>query len=1214
MPDNIERTIYKLELDGEGYISGVNAITASTAKLTAEQERTNKTLQTNEAALKSNSDRLAKAKKDLEDYAGTNARYRKQLEGDVKSAEKDQAKLTELVNGNRQAYEKATKAATDFANASARATELQQQAGGGKIPGPTVIPTVIPQVGAGLQDALKNISLGDLPESLNKVIPEFEALRTVIAEAKARMNELNAEDEEFKQLAPIVKQGEEALKLYDDATKSTAGSQQSLRAQLRQSKEELVRLEQAGKGASAEYLELEKRTAKLTDEFADQQQRIRILASDTKLLDFGKGAITAATSAFQVYTSISILAGDESAELQKKTMQLFAAMQLLQSLEQLSNLTRREGVLATLAQSGAQSVYTAVVGASTGALKAFRLALLGTGILAAVVAIGYLVVKYNQMKEAAAKANAESKLLNDVREKAIEGYAKEVSQLEVLRIKLSTLSTPQNERIRLAKEYNKTADESAKIDLKQINAIDLLNAAIDRQIEKIKERALAQAAANLAEEKANVLLKAEQKVIELAPKFNLNLPEIDRQIKNVQASIDDLSFKEWTKENVELTKHLQELRGALLDVKSANEDFNRTANLAATVGPKCPDGYHWDPKTNQCIKDNTTPTKSAAENVFEQERQKQRERLAELLRKSVEDEKTIRAQFEEQLKAEVIRINNLLRDKKLTTTQSQTLKLEAANINTVELDKALKDYQKKVADARKKIDDELKDLQNKAVQDSISLLQDEFERRRKIIDFNEQKEIADAKENTDDRLKALDLDRLLIGEENYQRDRLDIITIGEQNVNNIIARFSSERGDLAFDIFKDTLANVENYIQFTDLQISEAANREIQNLSERFLSGEIGFERYQKELTKIQKKSELERKQSALDTERDELRILENTIATSQKLQIKQLEELIKKRDELRAKISSDQTSIDTTTNTDTNDESKKKAEEVVKYAEVIGQLTDSVIQFWQKANEAEQKALDRSIELQEKRVTAAQRIAERGNAQYLKEEEDRLNELNVKRENAARKQLGIDAALQASQLLVAITGAIAKIATPGIGIAETIGAIAVIVGSLATGYGLVKSLQGNQPKLAEGTTFVSRGRNPKGKDTIPAWLNEGEAVIPAEKNNQYKKSIEAIYHGKVPAKTLNTFVEHYVSGKIKPVPLPNYSKFRDVAEMHVSHDGKVAGLIHEQNRKIDEGNDLQRQTLRALKSMGVNVNMDKTGIAVSVMEVIDEISLDRKK
>lgn len=288
----------------------------------------------------------------------------------------------------------------------------------------------------------------------------------------------------------------------------------------------------------------------------------------------------------------------------------------------------------------------------------------------------------------------------------------------------------------------------------------------------------------------------------------------------------------------------------------------------------------------------------------------------------------------------------------------------------------------------------------------------------------------------------------------------------------------------------------------------------------------------------------------------------------------------------------------------------KKKRDEISSYATQIGNLAASVVQFWQLENEAEAKALDKSIELQEKRVDAAIRIAERGNAEYLKAEEDRLTELNVARENAARKQLAIDAALQASQILVGITGAIAKIATPGIGTVEVIAAIATIVGALATGYGLVRDLQGNQPKLYEGTKYLDRDGHPKGRDTIPAYLNEGEAVIPTDKNKKYHPAVSAIYDGTIPAEDMNNFVRNY--HKLKPIPQPNYDRIKEVAELKIGQDGRMSVLLSEQNKKIDEHINLQRQMLRAMNKMSVSATIDRNGVAIMVNEYIEQIARDK--
>jgi hypothetical protein len=1238
MPDTVEKTIYKLEIDDAGYIKGVESMAASTKKLVDEQNKANKTLQTNEAALKANGEFLQKAKKDLDEYTGTNERYRKQLEKSVKDAQADQVKLTALVSENRKKYDEATAAAQRFVAVAARATELQQQTTGGKIPTgpPPGIQTPIPDF--------------NLKAAIPQTKEEFDQLALAIANAELHLETLNEESEEFKALKPVVDQAKVALGQYNEIVDDTGKKTVSLRTQIRLNKEELVKLEEAGKGATKEYIELEKQTAKLTDQYADQQQRIRILASDTKLLDFGKGAITAATSAFQGYTAVSILAGGQSEALQKKTMELFAAMQLLQSLEQLSNLTRREGVLGTLAASGAQTAYTAVVGASTGALKAFRLALATSGILAAVGAIGFLVVKYREMTDAAAEASREQKLIGEVNEKAVEGYSKEVAKLDILKIKLNDLTISQSKRLAAAKEYNKTAEESNKLDLKQIDNIDLVNKAIDRQIEKLKERAIARAAEVVIAEKAEAFFKAQVNLETNFPEFSdkaisdlennakriidarrsvvgidektkidtkellsfadVPISEINRLSENqdkFKILLDDqtrskLAFIAGQKKLIEEARAGERVSApglvtAQKDIIDAKEDFDKALQA---VGGLIDINDLFDIKTGG--------NKTKVENVFVRTLRELLTRLRAASKTEFQSVDIIQQEFTDKLFDEIDKIDELVAKKQLTAKQGNFLTKILEKILGKESDKAVKDFSKKLKDAIDKINNELFDIQNKASLDSLNLLQDEFDRRAKLIDLNEKKEIEDNRRATQDRLDALELDKLLIGEKAYQDAKAVIIQTGEQNALNITAKFAQERQDLAADSFRKTLDAFGQGLNTGLVLRDEELAKRIRATSDKFLAGKISYEKFEKDITKIQKEEEALRRDITLANQRAELAALDRQIAAIKDKRSKEYKDLIKLRQDLSATISANEKE-DAIKDAEA-DPNSRKLNTLSAYVDATAKLADSVVQFWQKANEAESKSLDQSISLQEKRVDAAQKIAARGNAEYLKQEEDRLTELNVKREAAARKQLGIDAALQASQVLVGITGAISKIASSPFG-AETIAEIAIIVGALATGFGIVKSLQGNQPKLAKGDPYVKRNGAPSGVDTIPAWLNEGEAVTSAEKNKQYHPTIRAIHDGSIPAEHLNNFVKTY--HKIKQVPQPNYERIKDATDMHITSDGRLAIAISEQNRLIMENTDVQRSVLRQIKNMGVNVSLDKNGFAVTQMEVIDQMKKDKK-
>ncbi len=298
------------------------------------------------------------------------------------------------------------------------------------------------------------------------------------------------------------------------------------------------------------------------------------------------------------------------------------------------------------------------------------------------------------------------------------------------------------------------------------------------------------------------------------------------------------------------------------------------------------------------------------------------------------------------------------------------------------------------------------------------------------------------------------------------------------------------------------------------------------------MGGKISFEKFKEDTEKFTQQQDILERQNTINSNKKRIAGLTLGLIAERDVTSKTYKAIKKERDDLIVQTSKDEIALAETQVGNQQKNQQTKLDQINAYAQAIGNVATSVIGFWQAANEAEAAALDRSIALQQRRVDEALRIADKGNAQYLKAEKDRLKELEVEREASARRQLGVNAALQASQILVAITGAIAKLATSPLGTAQVFAEIAVIVGALATGYGLVKQLQANQPTFAEGTLSVERGRNKPGVDTVPAWLSEGEAVIPVSKNRKYKKAVEAIYHGAVPADEMNEFVQNYATSK----------------------------------------------------------------------------------
>lgn len=165
--------------------------------------------------------------------------------------------------------------------------------------------------------------------------------------------------------------------------------------------------------------------------------------------------------------------------------------------------------------------------------------------------------------------------------------------------------------------------------------------------------------------------------------------------------------------------------------------------------------------------------------------------------------------------------------------------------------------------------------------------------------------------------------------------------------------------------------------------------------------------------------------------------------------------------------------------------------------------------------------AIDKRLDAQQKRVDNAREQANNGNAKFYELEQDRLERLQATREKIAQReeslkrlQIVTNQALAISNSIVAITNAAAQggIAAPVVIATNTI----AILTALATLKGAF-----SQQAFAEGTSYVDSPNAPQGKDTIPAWLDRGERVIPTRLNKKYWSVLEEIQNDTPKARQL---------------------------------------------------------------------------------------------
>jgi hypothetical protein len=190
-----------------------------------------------------------------------------------------------------------------------------------------------------------------------------------------------------------------------DSVGKAAEATKNLKTQLKELKAELA----SGSLTGRAFDEAAERAARLQETLDDVNQQLRSLANSKAEIALNGfmslaqgivGGFTAAQGAMALF-------GDENEEVQKALLKVQSAMALLNGIQAVNNSLKKEEGLLTAANiiktkvlTATQAAYTFVVGASTGAMKLFRLALAATGIGALVVGVGLLIANFDKVKSA----------------------------------------------------------------------------------------------------------------------------------------------------------------------------------------------------------------------------------------------------------------------------------------------------------------------------------------------------------------------------------------------------------------------------------------------------------------------------------------------------------------------------------------------------------------------------------------------------------------------------------------------------------------------------------------------------------------------------------------------------------------------------------------------------------------------------------------------
>lgn len=197
-----------------------------------------------------------------------------------------------------------------------------------------------------------------------------------------------------------------------------------------------------------------KAAGEIKDQIGDANAAINNFSSDTRKLDVAVGAVQGLAGAFAtVQGTIGLFAG-ENEKLNETLTKVQSSLAVLNGVQAVAQTLNKESAVGAALYSAQQNILSASIFKTNIALKAFRGALIATGIGAIVVLVGALVANFEKLTEVLNGVGSEQQDLLKTQQKSAELSQKEVeavseqenilklqgkSQRDILKIKAEAL-------------------------------------------------------------------------------------------------------------------------------------------------------------------------------------------------------------------------------------------------------------------------------------------------------------------------------------------------------------------------------------------------------------------------------------------------------------------------------------------------------------------------------------------------------------------------------------------------------------------------------------------------------------------------------------------------------------------------------------------------------------------------------------------------------
>lgn len=341
-------------------------------------------------------------------------------------------------------------------------------------------------------------------EAQSNIKAEITLREKLIAEAEAAADALLAE--------------EQALNKQKEAVEKNANAHTSLRTQLRNVREQLAEMEEAGQRGTQKFIELQQEAGRLTNAIGDANAQAKIFSHDNQGLQGMIAGINGVVGAFSAAQGAVALFAGENENLQKVMLRVQSLMSITIGLQQVANALNKDSAFMLVTVAKAKDMLTAAnarLAVALGVSNAAAAALMATLTLGLSIAITAIIVAISklQSKQAAAKKEAE-----EFNKKVAEAAGKPVAAYRTLQTEWLSLSNSLKEREKWVQDNADKFNDLGYSVRNAKEAEDLLVKHAREFVDACMLKAKALAAQNLAAEKYEKIIK-KQAELEATPQY-----------------------------------------------------------------------------------------------------------------------------------------------------------------------------------------------------------------------------------------------------------------------------------------------------------------------------------------------------------------------------------------------------------------------------------------------------------------------------------------------------------------------------------------------------------------------------------------------------------------------------------------------------------------------------------------------------------------------